>query len=342
MKKSLVALAVMGAFSGAAFAQSSVTVYGIIDLGVAKINDGTTALVPGPAGNAVGDAWSMKTSTSSRLGFRGTEDLGNGLKANFLIEHRFTPDNGNLEAGRFWQGSSWVGLSSGMGELRLGRDYIPAFYTALAGDPWGYDYNVAGFAGFSRAGNSAAGGDDAARGSNQISYKTPNFGGLTAMVSVAAGEGAAPNGRGVGANVVYSAGPLYVSAAYHDVQRTDNLDNRFMVATVAYDLGFVRPSLLIARSDNVAGTAPALVQREADSWILGATAPLGNGVLKAGYGVSDNGAAAGTAGREVKKFGLGYQYNLSKRTSVHADVGSAKGDGQTRTQGIEAGIKHVF
>src|SRR6185369_7420346 len=107
MKKSLLALAVLGAFAGAASAQSSVTIYGSLDEAVAKGNGGT-APIPGTPSNS--KAWQLIQSNGSRLGFRGNEDLGGGLSAQFQIEHRFPPEDGNA-ATRVWAGRSYVQLS---------------------------------------------------------------------------------------------------------------------------------------------------------------------------------------------------------------------------------------
>ena len=95
MKKSLLALAVLGAFAGAASAQSSVTIYGLLDLAVTKGNGGTS---PNAGANGLSTAYTMKQSAGSRLGFRGNEDIGGGWSGQFQIEHRFTPDDGNSAA----------------------------------------------------------------------------------------------------------------------------------------------------------------------------------------------------------------------------------------------------
>lgn len=323
MKKSLLALAVLGAFAGAASAQSSVTIYGIIDVGVSKIDDGTTSLGPATLYGAP-DAWNVRSSTSSRLGFRGTEDLGGGMKANFTIEHRLDPSEGIDEKGAvgMWHGQSWVSLSGGFGEVRLGRQYVPYFFTGLAMDPWGYDYNVAGAAAFTRAGGPS-------RANNAVTYLSPNMGGFTAQAQVAAGEGVTP--RNLGFNVRYTAGPLDVGLGFNDIDSAAT--NRHWNLVGSWDLGMVKPIVGYAK-----GEVGAVDTKQ---FVLGARAPVGPGTLKAVFARS----TTSTAGVDVDtdKFGIGYEYALSKRTSVHADYGTAKADAPaTRTNGFEFGVKHVF
>ena len=344
MKKSLLALAVLGAFAGAASAQSSVTIYGIIDVGVAKINDGTSPIgaTPNAAAATFGDpgvigthdVWHVRSSTSSRLGFRGTEDLGGGMKANFQIEHRLDPSNGQNESGAaaMWHGASWVGVSGGFGEVGLGRQYVPMFYTGLAMDPWGYDYNVAGAAGYTRA-------NSFSRANNAVTYLTPNFGGFTGQVQVAAGEGVAASSalgntgnRLIGFNVRYTAGPLDVGLGYNDID--DPTTNRHWNLVGSWDLGMVKPIVGYASGETTVG--------DTKQWLIGARAPIGPGTLKAVYARSSLDPAGAAAEFDTSKFGFGYEYALSKRTSVHADYGSAKTDGLTRSNGFEVGLKHVF
>ena len=127
MKRSLIALAVLGAFAGAASAQSSVTIYGSLDQALSKGNGGTA---PNNGANGTSKAWQVRQSNGSRLGFRGNEDLGGGLSAQFQIEHRFTPDDG-AAANPFWAGRSYVQLTSAAaGSVYLGREYDPAFWPA--------------------------------------------------------------------------------------------------------------------------------------------------------------------------------------------------------------------
>ena len=126
MKKSILALAALGAINGAAYAQSSVTVYGVVDLAMRNVH------------NNSGSIWSEVNGAlnSNRLGFKGSEDLGSGLSANFNIESDVFADTGQaggntttpVPAGQFWSRISTVGLrSSRFGEVRFGRDYTPSF-----------------------------------------------------------------------------------------------------------------------------------------------------------------------------------------------------------------------
>ena len=133
------ALAVaLTALAGEAAAQSSnVTIYGTIDQQVIKMNAGTSAAANPGAGTV--NQWNIKHGAQPRLGFRGVEDLGGGLSALFHLEHRFGADDGAAVT-PFWAGRSVVGLrSASFGELTLGREYLPAFWPAVAADPWGWD-----------------------------------------------------------------------------------------------------------------------------------------------------------------------------------------------------------
>lgn len=341
MKKSLLALAVLGAFAGAASAQSSVTIYGKIDLGIQKANKGagSSTLAGAVAGT---DDLQLVQGARSRLGFRGTEDLGGGLKGNFNIEHSFNPDDGQINtatmggASGYWS-QAWLGLSGGFGEVRLGREYSPAFYTAVAADPFGFD--TVGQAG---AAHTMA-GVGVTRHNNLISYKTPSFAGLTALVAFAPNEGVATNGddkNALGANLSYAAGPLALGFAWQNAGNQTTVatasETNLYILTAAYDLGFVRPVALYSKgtADNAAGAEVA----DFTNIQIGATAPLGGGELKALYAQRDN----DTANTDIKKFAVGYHYPLSKRTKVYADLGTAKESNLDRRTAFDIGVQHNF
>lgn len=350
MKKSLLALAVLGAFAGAASAQSSVTLYGRVDLGIQNSNKSqftqsgglNSSLLSGAHESA--DA-QMVEGGASRLGFRGVEDLGNGLKANFNLEHRFTADTGVQSGGRQWT-QSWVGLSSdSFGEVRLGRDYTPARDVAVAADPFGFET-------VGRAGSlHSLLGLSPERFDNAISYKTPNFAGFTAKGAFSLKEennqvpGNKENAFGVSLN--YNNGPLAIAAAYEDAgtQTPAGLtgaagaaETKLGLVTAAYDFGVVRPMLLVSKgtADNAAGVEIA----DRTTVQLGLTAPLAGGEVKAvalRTKIEDGGADD-----KITKFGLGYHYFLSKRTKLYTDVGTAKQDDLRRRTAFDVGVSHTF
>lgn len=323
MKKSVAALAILAA-SGAALAQSNVTLYGRVDAGVTKQNSGTSAF---PGGGAA-DRWELREGSGSRLGLRGTEDLGGGLKAGFVIEHRFSPDTGAANA-TFWNGRSYVELAGAMGAVYLGREYAPAEVVAKAGDPFAWETVGQMGRAITWAGYSSTSGE---RHNNVLGWRSPKWGGFSAQAAVSAAEGAqsggAAVGRAIGVNAQYKAGALYLGLGYD--QRNSVLDNDLLVLAAAYELGAVRllgsyAAASVNGADNKAVT-------------LGLSAPLAGGVVKAVVGRLD----PDSTGRELTKIGLGYDYALSKRTTLYAGVGSADEDTRTRTTAYNLGVKHNF
>ena len=199
MKKSLLALAVLGAYAGVASAQSSVTLYGTLD-------------VNGRYVKADGQNRRLSESTdginSSQLGFRGVEDLGGGLRAGFTLLSGINPDVGGANA-KFWNRRSTVSLFGGFGEVRLGRDYIPTFWNLTFFDAFGTN----GLGG-STTPRQLYGGT---RSDNSIGYFLPaNLGGFYGQAMVAAAEGGTTlerPARYIGARFGFAAGPFDVAFA---------------------------------------------------------------------------------------------------------------------------------
>jgi len=330
MKKSLLALAVLGAFAGAASAQSSVTIYGSLDMSVAKSNGGT-APNPGAPGSK---AWTVQQSNGSRLGFRGNEDLGGGLSAQFQIEHRFSPDTGAIgNPNSFWQGRSFVQLTNAsMGSVYLGRDYTPAFWPAVKSDPFGWD--GVGQAGTGQYANYLTPDvtGSGVRASNTVGFKSASFGGLTVQGAVGLSE-TSGLGRNNGFNVEYAGGPLYAALGYEKVTKGSNDGTGLINLALHYNLGFVKAIGYYARSKTGLNGVDSN-----KSYMLGATAPLGSGLVKAMYYRVDPQGA----GNNRSKVGLGYDYALSKRTGLYADVGYARADGLTNNTAYAFGVKHTF
>lgn len=242
MKKTLLAIAALAATSGA-FAQSSVTLYGVVDASVEHIAS-TTRVARVSSSNLA----------SSRLGFKGSEDLGSGLRANFVLEAGLNVDTGanTGAAARFFDRSAWAGLQGGFGELRLGR--IDSPIGALAGDTkvlGAQNYDDLKIAP-TRAGNTYR------RVDNAITYVLPEFvSGLTAQLqystavdSVTAGNGNAETtpgsdvGKAYGLNVKYLAGPFSAGVGYlnakDEVATAGKQKANAALAYAGYDFGVVK------------------------------------------------------------------------------------------------------
>lgn len=349
MKKSLLALAVLGAFAGAASAQSSITIYGVVDQGISKGNGGTAV---NNGANGASKAWQVKQARGSRLGFRGNEDLGGGLSAQFLIEHRFQPDTGvgsssATTTSAFWDGGSYVQLThAAAGSVYLGRWYTPAFWVALKTDPFGWDgvaqVGSKAWAGYLTPGNGV-------RTSNTVGYKTPNWGGFTANLATGLGEGAAGAGRTDGLNLEFTSGPIYVGLGYEKVNggaattaTSVNGDGASLINVgFAYNFGFIRPIVYFGQSK--LGVNNSLTNQY---FHIALTAPAGPGVIKAAYGMLDpeTTSAVGhqTANQEQTKASIGYDYFLSKRTRIYADYAHATEDNRTNNSAFNLGVRHDF
>ena len=308
MKKSLLALAVLGAFAGAASAQSSVTLYGKLDLGFAK--------AAGSADKQVADG------SSSRVGFRGVEDLGGGLKAMFQFEHRFNPDTGTVTNAAFWHGISTVGLGGSFGTVNLGRQYTAAFSLATdVIDPFG-GYTVAGLRGESLTKSVAR-----LRTDNSVRYDGA-FGGLKVAADIAETPAGGVD-RPYSVAAQYAAGPFMVAASYDNpTGANDNL------ATLggSYTFGPAKVSLGIGRGDNNSNV-------RVKQALAGVTVSVGAaGQVLAGYAQEEVGTADAT-----KKVSLGYRHNLSKRTQLYTDV-TRVNDLLSKTEktGYDFGVIHTF
>lgn len=308
MKKSLLALAVLGAFAGAASAQSSVTLYGKLDLGFAK--------AAGSADKQVADG------SSSRVGFRGVEDLGGGLKALFQFEHRFNPDTGTVTNTAFWHGLSTVGLGGSFGTVNLGRQYTAAFSLATdVIDPFGGD-TVAGLRDESLTKSVAR-----LRTDNSVRYDGA-FGGLKVAADIAETPAGGVD-RPYSVAAQYAAGPFMVAASYDNpTGANDNL------ATLggSYTFGPAKVSLGIGRGDNNSNV-------RVKQALAGVTVSVGAaGQVLAGYAQEEVGTADAT-----KKVSLGYRHNLSKRTQLYTDV-TRVNDLLSKTEktGYDFGVIHTF
>ena len=300
MKKSLIALAVLGSVAGMAQAQSSVSVYGVVDAVLHKDKGVPAALTSGGV-------------SGSRLGFKGTEDLGGGLKANFLIEHGFNVDTGKMgKDGSTFNRQAYLGLSGGFGEFKMGNVYTAYDDISGATNPV-FDSVLAPTAVWASTGYTSNPG-------NNLYFSTASMGGVSAAFSTNVKEG----GTGVSSvNVQYNGGPVYAGFGYQKEG-----DTKFTRLNGSYDLGAAK---LLAGYGNVkAGSA------KTTDLSFGADVPLGaNLTLSAGYASSKADGAERASG-----LGLGVAYSLSKRTTVYGGFLDTKNAGPDTRYGF--GLKHTF
>jgi len=358
MKKSLVALAVLGTIAGSAAAQSSVTLFGLVDLTTRYTKANGQSL----------SKLSNDGSSSSRLGVRGVEDLGGGLKAGFWLESGLAADTGaaggnvgnapaaGAPVSTFWNRRSTVSLMGDFGEVRLGRDKTAVNLTMDDFDPYGDVGQGAMYNTYSVLGSGATsfGSSTVNRNNNQVIYILPsNLGGFYGQVNVAAGEGVSTPGSGsqkqYSGRVGYKDAALNVAGSYAE---TDITTGKLKVSNldVSYDFGMVKP---VATWTQIKFGA-----YQQSNYTLAATAPVGPGLIEASYTDSqaNDAAKAAKLGGKAQHFSLGYIYSLSKRTSVYANVSEIKNDSLSKialadtvainngggSGSVDVGIKHSF
>ena len=321
MKRTLIVAAIATLAASAAMAQSSVTIYGRLNLTAESMDSN-------------GVKTKVLNNNASRLGFKGTEDLGSGLKAGFQLEHGFNPDTG-LPSSSFWGRQSEVNLSGGFGKVRLGNFFSEAYYATS-------DY--IGMHNHETGTSSDALYAYLGRNINKIGYRTPEFiKGLTIDAAVSAGEGGG-RVRNYDGAINYQLGALHLGLGYEKAGSAKQV-----ALSALYEMGpFV-----------VGG----LVQRDTDGYGAG----LGNRThfrVSAAYnlGASEFHVNVGKAGdysklsnSSARQYTLGYNYNLSKRTKVYgyytkvdASEGTVAGRRVTITpyasdfSSLAVGVRHNF
>jgi general bacterial porin, GBP family len=353
MKKTLLALAVFGAFAGAASAQSSVTLYGRLDAGIGRSDpkNGRVSDVDATTGVFTG------TQAGNRFGVRGSEDLGGGLRAIFQIENGFSLDDGQLgQGGRLFGRQAYAGLAGGFGTVVLGR--LASFSSGTGAfdrfgglDPFG---TGAGNLGFQATFASA----NALRLDNTVAYLTPNLSGFSAGVGYtfrAGGQelpgGSSKNNAGYVSYINYSAGPLYAVLTYDSFKlgevaavpalgigaepRQSHLqvgaswDFKVAKVSAAYaneSKQFALGPAGIGFANTVTGTSTSggalqAAGTDATAFALGVSVPLGAHRLAASY--QSRTADAIRTNEEGKRsvWAVGYEYSFSRRTNAYAYFG---------------------
>lgn len=328
MKKSLITLAVLGAFAGAAQAQtaSTVTLFGSFDAGVRNVSNANTN------GDSVTTMSSGGTYNSNRIGFRGTEDLGGGNNAHFWLETGFNSGSGAL-GGNLFDRTATVGMGGSWGSIDLGRQYTVAFRTVGTYDPFNYKYT-----GILPPAGVTAG----TRNNNAIQY-AGTFGAITARAEWALGEvaGSNNNGSAKAIGVGYAAGPITVGAA-HTEKKPGNLDYRHDTVGGAYKMGPMRVAVGYTKDkQKAATTATAGDTTRKDIWVGGSYDVTPAATISLAYYKTDLTRASTVAATGDKKLLiLGGTYAMSKRTNLYADIDQAKySTGANNTLATPATIK---
>lgn len=326
MKKNLIALAVLAA-SGVASAQSSVTLYGIVDLWMGAQKS------PGQDRQTKIDSGGV---SNNRFGFKGSEDLGGGLRANFVLEQGFNSDNGSQAvAGKMFSRQAYVGFSGGFGEVRLGKTFTPFDDISGVTTP-GFDSIL------SPSANVWASTGYIASPDNTLYFASPDLKGFSGAASFSLGENKSlagvSAGRTASLNVKYEAGPLYAGWAFQSEKANGAANSlKFTRVNGSYDLGMVK--LLAGYGRVASGSA------KATDWQLGADFPVTSALtISGGYARSKDNLAAGDGKRTG--LGLAASYSLSKRTSLYGGVQASKAElaGTPDSKGdlYAVGVRHTF
>lgn len=344
MKRTLLALAALASVSTLANAQSSVTLFGVVDASVRAVKNGSAG---SQTQLASGD------NMTSRWGLRGVEDLGGGLKASFHLESQIALDTGAADAAKFFGRRSTVSLSGGFGEVRLGRDYTPTFMNGL-GDEFGIvgigSRGIFLYGGGSNLGSAAT---TVVRADNAISYFLPNLGGFYGQVQYAPDEGVVGN-QYAGGGVGYKNQALDVGVAYGVTDVGTASDFKHYNVKFNYNFGFATLHTLY--------DVKAWSGRKTQDISVGASIPVATGTIRAGYTRANrSGGPVGSGyadGDDSARLAIGYVHDLSKRTAIYTTVSRITNKGAARSSvlgaapagmlggenssGYEVGLRHVF
>lgn len=341
MQKKLIALAVAGLVTAPAFAQSNVTVYGIVDT---AISHSSSHVGDDSSRNAL-DSSGAANQSGSRLGFRGVEDLGNGLKASFVLEMGLDVTTGtSAQNGRSFGRQAFAALSGGFGTVALGRQYTPQFNLIAAVDPFGLGFS-GGSSNIYGTGGLTAGG----RIDNLIAYVSPSFGGFNVTAGYtfnAVGNetnGNEGDARTWAISPVYKNGPIMVGLNFHQVKpKNTDVKNTVWDLAGSYDLGMVKLGLAFGEDKVEDGDDENKLRRA----LLGATVPVGSaGNVLASYQY----AKVSDTDLKAHQYNLGYTHDLSKRTNVYAAYTKVnnKNDATFNISGgytsmLAVGVRHRF
>lgn len=367
MKKTLVAFAALSAIAGMAQAQSSVTLYGLVDAYVGQTSKEVTSTIPGVASAKLKQtAVNGSGQNNSRWGLKGTEDLGGGMKALFVLEGGFQPDTGanatiSNQGGGLFGRQAWVGLSSGFGTVSLGRQYTA--YDALRGATnMIYDSNFATTSTVWGTGIA----DYQNRASNSVAYTSPDFAGFSGSVVYGAGENktAATDAESNASLMIkYANGPLLVGFAHQREKQVIggnyfgsgatvgvaagpvafSSTRKYNLLGASYDFGVAKVTGQYNEAKGEIGLTTSAKDKEFD---VGVSVPFGAAAVAAGYSRSKSDASNNTHNKGTGVSLLG-TYALSKRTNLYTGflvtkVQSSNAATETKASTFGLGVKHLF
>lgn len=369
-KKSLAAVAVLAAFAGSAYA-ADVTMYGRVDLGLRFTNTDADQ----PNGDDV-NKFEMASGnyTGNRFGLKGEEDLGNGMKAGFVLENGFSADDGQMSDKRLFGRQASLHLKGSFGEVAFGRMGI---MNSTAGT-FGIGQLSALETGWGDVGNQNLiwGAGFSSRYDNMVTYATPEFAGAKVIAQYSfkndnvkdtdGVEGKPTTDRYAGIGATYNANNFALRLIVDTINKKSGPGHLEVDDTVrvtlggSYDFGVVKPFLAASyfkdgSVGDMAGVGGGAEKTVYDGYgvMLGANAPLFGGTLKAtaGYLKADQQNVADAAAQDIDRFivGAGYEYKLSKRTTVYVDAGYGQDDIDNKTNGDKPsyfqaafGMAHYF
>lgn len=341
MKKTLIALAAVAATS-AAFAQSSVTIDGFVTLGIENVDGLKVNTTTGAVEKTSGVSKLNAANGANQIRFRGTEDLGGGLKATFALAQRFSPESGLNDGttnGRpTFQGESTVGLAGSFGSVRLGRALTALQGPVNATDPWG-TWTVGSTAAFSSGYSTDKNQPDGAGlgRTDGIFYNSPSFNGFSVAATLGLKSAAVTNANNA-KNLIslwgsYASGPLMIGGGYEQNRQDD--DVTAILGT--YNFGAFTLGAGYGKVELVNGT-------ESKNFNLMAVVPLGAVTIKTGYAQTKLETAT-PIDPKTTKFALGAEYRLSKRTYLYTTVARSKVSTVVNSAsgtGFDLGISHSF
>lgn len=370
MKKSLLALSLFGILTGTAFAQSSVTMYGVLDAGLNYEKPASSSMK--------GDLFSLQSgiSTPSRFGFKGNEDINGSLSVIFQLEagiqlndgQSTSNNNQTTQNGTLFNRQSWLGLSGDFGSVMIGRQFTPLYNALYSIDPFelgmaGNAGNLMHLGGANLINNVLVGGNNVALANgggsqsqnNSLRYVSHDWNGFSLEANYGFGQqtGSTSGGTESGVTFNYATGPVKLLASFDNVNAIDN-SNTFKTTLVGGSINWTElgaPLITnIGYQTNKGNDVVGIANVDSTALLLGLRIPLGAHEILFSYIHNDNKNTGGNAAQ----YALGYTYALSKRTSFYASIGEiinknggmiASGNASNAGYGdkaIDMGLRHSF